>query len=391
MGPRLTEWDDSWDNQSVRQTSWGRVRPVSYGDEAGSYAPGHRLCRMFQFTPPLPKAMSERIGLLGGTFDRLHVGHHRLIEEVAARCDNLEIHVTSDSMVSAKGNQVQSYDQRFESLSTFIEQTGVQASVHMLDDPFGPAPHREDCVVIGCTSETLDGCERINEMRLEAALKPLEIVVVAHFIDEAGEILSSSRIRSGIVSPSGTLWIQASDFDTVRYMPAVLDEELKQPLGTLHKGPEDNPSIALESALSTVKDKSMIIAVGDVTVLSLEESGHIPRVAVIDGCTKRQEWSPSSRITLDESKRFHAVNPAGTLTRSMYEACRDAMHWDGPTVIDVEGEEDLSPIPLILICPLGTVIMYGQPGEGIVVRRVDLAAKSRARRFLDAFQSTESK
>ena len=58
----------------------------------------------------------------------------------------------------------------------------------------------------------------------------------------------------------------------------------------------------------------------------------------------------------------------------MCEACRDAMGWNGPTVIDVEGEEDLSPILLILLCPLGAVIMYGQPGEGIVVRRVDLAA-----------------
>ena len=135
----------------------------------------------------------------------------------------------------------------------------------------------------------------------------------------------------------------------------------------------------------------MIIAVGDVTVLALEERGHIPRIAVIDGCTKRQEWSAASRINLENSKRFYAVNPAGTLTLSMYEACQNAMAWDGPTVIDVEGEEDLSPIPLILICPLGTVIMYGQPGEGLVVRRVDLAAKSRARRFLDAFQTTESK
>ncbi len=391
MGPRLTEWDDSWDNQSVRQTSWGRVRPVSYGDEAGSYAPGHRLCRMIQFTPTLPKGMSDRIGLLGGTFDRLHAGHHQLIEEVAARCDYLEIHVTSDSMASEKDAQVLSYNQRVESLSTYIEQNGIQGSVHMLEDSFGPAPYREDCVVIGCTSETLAGCERINEMRLEATLDPLEIVVVAHFIDEAGEILSSSRIRDGIVSPSGNLWIHPSNFDTILQMPAVLDEELKQPLGTLHRGPEDNVSIALDSALSSVEDKSMIIAVGDVTVLALEESGIIPRIAVIDGRTKRQDWSPASRISLKESQRFYAVNPAGTLTQSMFEACQHAMDWNGPTVIDVEGEEDLSPIPLILLSPLGAVVMYGQPGEGLVVRRVDLAAKSRARRFLDAFQPMESK
>ncbi|MEC8979497.1 MAG: pantetheine-phosphate adenylyltransferase [Candidatus Thermoplasmatota archaeon] len=335
--------------------------------------------------------MGDRIGLLGGTFDRLHAGHHQLIEEVAARCDYLEIHVTSDSMASEKDAQVLSYNQRVESLSTYIEQNGIQGSVHMLEDSFGPAPYREDCVVIGCTSETLAGCERINEMRLEATLDPLEIVVVAHFIDEAGEILSSSRIRDGLVSPSGKLWIHPSNFDTILQMPAVLDEELKQPLGTLHRGPEDNVSIALDSALSSVEDKSMIIAVGDVTVLALEESGIIPRIAVIDGRTKRQDWSPASRISLKESQRFYAVNPAGTLTQSMFEACQHAMDWNGPTVIDVEGEEDLSPIPLILLSPLGAVVMYGQPGEGLVVRRVDLAAKSRARRFLDAFQPMESK
>ena len=135
----------------------------------------------------------------------------------------------------------------------------------------------------------------------------------------------------------------------------------------------------------------MIIAVGDVTVLALEENGITPRIAVIDGRTKREDWNPASRISLAASQRFHAVNPAGMLTQSMFEACQHAMDWDGPTVIDVEGEEDLSPIPLILLSPLGAVIMYGQPEEGLVVRRVDLAAKSRARRFLDAFRPMESK
>jgi hypothetical protein len=54
-------------------------------------------------------------------------------------------------------------------------------------------------------------------------------------------------------------------------------------------------------------------------------------------------------------------------------------------VILVEGEEDLAVIPLILAAPEGAMVLYGQPGEGVVVCEVTDAAKEKAETLLSCF------
>jgi hypothetical protein len=51
----------------------------------------------------------------------------------------------------------------------------------------------------------------------------------------------------------------------------------------------------------------------------------------------------------------------------------------------VEGEEDLAVIPLVLAAPTGALVLYGQPGEGVVLRCVDREARKAARTFLSRF------
>ena len=48
--------------------------------------------------------------LLGGTFDRMHIGHEKLITTCLKRCDYLEIWLTSDEMASEKIGNVQSFE-----------------------------------------------------------------------------------------------------------------------------------------------------------------------------------------------------------------------------------------------------------------------------------------
>jgi len=113
-------------------------------------------------------------------------------------------------------------------------------------------------------------------------------------------------------------------------------------------------------------------------------------ISVIDGMTHRARWDKFEQIDLDTKLLINARNPAGMLTNSIFEACSKAISQSENVTILVDGEEDLVPIPLILMAPLGTVLLYGQPNEGIIVREIDISAKRRARRFLDSFVARDS-
>ncbi len=329
--------------------------------------------------------MSESVGVLGGTFDHLHSGHKKLILATASECNHLQIHVVSDNMVKSKNASIQPFQLRLSNLENFIKEERVNASCFVLEDRFGPAISMKECSVIGCTNETVSTCNEINSIREQRGLEPLKIIIVEHVLDEEGEILSSSRIRSGLVDQSGNYWIKDREMHTNFRMPEVLDDELKQPMGVLHKVPEDNTAIAMDSSLNSIADDVPIVAVGDVTVLAMQESGRIPWISVIDGQTQRKEWEKSSQIRTNEFRIINVQNPAGMLTSSMMQGCFEATSNPESVIINVDGEEDLAPIPLILMLPIDCVLMYGQPNEGLVVRTIDINAKHRARRFLDAF------
>ena len=55
-------------------------------------------------------------------------------------------------------------------------------------------------------------------------------------------------------------------------------------------------------------------------------------------------------------------------------------------VMTVDGEEDMAPLYLHLLAPLGTVVVFGMPGWGLMVQRTTLAMKERCRTILNAFE-----
>ena len=60
-------------------------------------------------------------------------------------------------------------------------------------------------------------------------------------------------------------------------------------------------------------------------------------------------------------------------------------------MIYVDGEEDLAVIPLVIASDEGSIILYGQPGEGVVFREVDQEAKEKARDMLACFIKTPNR
>ena len=292
-------------------------------------------------------------------------------------------------MADAKAANIESFETRREHLLQWIEQHAhLRGTVFELNDMQGPAPNHPtaDCIV--ATPETRGQCEHINVLRTANNLPPLHIIEVDHLADHCGGIISSSRIRNGKIDTEGHPWVSSSMSQNVLLMHPGLDQELKTPMGTLFEGPEDAPDIAMFAALEDrALGQNMLIAVGDVTVRTMLEMGITPDIALIDGQTKRVHLPEQEQVDSGSfSHRLHAVNPPGQLTPSLLTALEKAVDEEEPCLIDVEGEEDLAPLYTHLLAPIGSIVVYGQPGQGVVVQLTSIATKERCRRLLEYFE-----
>ena len=148
-------------------------------------------------------------------------------------------------------------------------------------------------------------------------------------------------------------------------LPEDCRKYFREPFGPLF------PDIA---AAKDVFTGGMVIAVGDVVTHNLINAGILPDLAVIDGSTMRKpcERLPDLAVPVIEVK-----NPAGMITGVLIQAIEEAMD-AGPYLIHVDGEEDLAVIPAVRAAPDGACVLYGQPGEGVVVIPVDADAREKA-------------
>ncbi len=155
-------------------------------------------------------------------------------------------------------------------------------------------------------------------------------------------------------------------------LPEAFRGLFRRPFGTLYSRIDDLlPELAGRA----------VYTVGDVVTQTLLKRGVVPQIAIIDGYTMRV---PCKRSPLLIATRVVAYNPPGTLTEDLIRAIREAVA-DPPRLIFVDGEEDLAVIPLVLAAPIGAAVLYGQPGEGVVLRIVDEEAKREAEYLLNLF------
>jgi uncharacterized protein (UPF0218 family) len=154
--------------------------------------------------------------------------------------------------------------------------------------------------------------------------------------------------------------------DVVLRLPEALRSEFKDPLGPVFTDAEALLSRAGEP----------LIAVGDVVTYHLKEAGRVPDLAVVDGYTERERATEEVRAAVLSGENT-VENPAATLSAGLLAAMREGIDDGDPTTIVVEGEEDLATLPAVLAAPDGASVVYGQPGEGMVLVAVD--AETRAR------------
>ncbi|MBU03593.1 MAG: hypothetical protein CMA58_01225 [Euryarchaeota archaeon] len=341
------------------------------------------------------------LGLVGGTFDRFHAGHKKLIYGALEKCNKIEIWIVSDEIALKKNPLTMKFiDRKNEIIDNLDVDVSNKINFGVLENRFGPAPKHPTATAIICTDETKDMCIEINKMRREQKLDNLEIIEIEHQNAWDGRPISSTRIRNGEIDREGRSWISQyfnsvfNDGSTERLvMTESAGEMLKQPFGELIEGKTEDYAHAMRIMLEKYGNEDVpLITVGDVTTLSLQELNRCADISFIDGKTKRKIWRHADNIEIDKyDNLFKCVNPAGSLSKSLFEACKISLEkWlidKSTSIIDVEGEEDLAPLLIHLFAPLGSIVVYGQPGRGIVVRITEEESKLRCKDILSSFVS----
>jgi pantetheine-phosphate adenylyltransferase len=138
---------------------------------------------------------------VGGTFDKFHDGHKKLLSTAFELGNEVEIGVTSDAFGGLKGD-IDSCKERMSNLKAFFSDKSNFVVVP-LEDPYGTTIFDADFEAIVVSEETEPTAVEINKIRVSKGMKPMDIVVVSFVLAYDGNPISSTRIRSGEINQSG--------------------------------------------------------------------------------------------------------------------------------------------------------------------------------------------
>lgn len=145
--------------------------------------------------------------LVGGTFDTLHAGHKRLLQQALDIGDTVVIGVTTDAMAAKtlKTHKIDGYRERVTAIEDFLEEQHARHRVVItpLDDPYGPALTDEEAEVLVVSRETAARAREINQLRRGRGLKSIKIRVVEMVLAADGAPISTTRIRCGEITREG--------------------------------------------------------------------------------------------------------------------------------------------------------------------------------------------
>jgi uncharacterized protein (UPF0218 family) len=159
------------------------------------------------------------------------------------------------------------------------------------------------------------------------------------------------------------------------HLPENLRNSLKKPLGTLIKDSDTTK----ENILKNIQG-SFVITVGDATTEKLIKFGIIPSLQIVDGLEKRfKRELPSSSAKMS----FSCNNPPAQITQESIDVIKNALK-EPPARITVIGEEDLLVLPVCVYAPENSVVLYGQPNEGLVIVRINSEIRNKVQSIMNS-------
>jgi uncharacterized protein (UPF0218 family)/phosphopantetheine adenylyltransferase len=325
------------------------------------------------------KKMTGTWGL--NLFDRLHIGHQVMIDRLS-EMPNPVACVTGDELVAAKlefEELIQPLEVRERYLRRYLKSINCDNTISVTT-----ATRREDLLSVEgntnflmyegpCCTEIQSGALKLRKKRLKVKdtvefLKPLR----AH----DGEKLASARIRKGEIDREGRRLRGTTELP--RELPKDGRTVLKAPKGDLFAAKDGIPEKRVVHRIQQEQPKC-VIAVGDVTTSTILKQNYRPQVMIVDGITKRGLFEES----FSADCVYKIYNPPAMIYPESWSVIDTAIHDEGTSLIDVEGEEDLMGFPAVLLAPDGSAVLYGQPDVGIVWIPVNRENKKIARNLLE--------
>lgn len=350
---------------------------------------------------------------IGGTFDHLHKGHRWILHEAFKSGEKVIVGLTSDKYAEEKFKEksvlrqslgqplrlrsvqaeykvnfkVQSYKERKEELEAFLRQAKLldRAEIIEIHDVYGGAEKNQELEAIAVTRDSLAGAREINKRRKDLGLSKLMVIRLPLVTAEDGKRISSDRIRSGETDREGKLYRRRAFIKGK--ISSALRLKLKKPLGQLFKHGENDREGIYKLIKLRIHHSGIVITVGDIVTKNCIAHGIAPAIAIYDYRVQRkQQFAHDEELGIpsfnsDIMRKAYVGNPAGCVTEALSEAIFGAIHTYLSTgkfyVIKIDGEDDLAAIPSILLSPLGSTVLYGQPNKGVVMVTVTEKVKGR--------------
>ena len=321
---------------------------------------------------------------VAGTFDRLHSGHKATLTRAFEAGETVQIGLTSDTYISRfkQTSGIRPYEERRKMLISWLHDVGVssRATIIPIDDPYEPAASDPEGEVLVVTSDNKARGVEVNARRSSRGLPPLTLLEVPLVSAEDNKPISSTRVRLREIDPTGKL-----------IMPESLRPELGLPLGAVLVG--DGIGTSIEN-----RRNGIIIAVGDMTTMTILTAGVVPHLTIVDYHVGRKPFPDIEakltalhlfQKTIESGPGFIADEAVGTVQKW-------AKHPDEKMIMVIKGEEDLLTLPAVAYGPIGSVVYYGQPplrlkssaghaGEGVVEVVISADKRQEAQDLLSRF------
>ncbi len=158
-------------------------------------------------------------------------------------------------------------------------------------------------------------------------------------------------------------------------LPENLRSGLKKPLGVLIPDFE----VTRSSVSSKIPKGAFVITVGDATTDKMISFGLSPSLSIVDSLEKRTKRDlPGGYV----KTILECTNSPGEITEQSIGTIQQALKMAAPVRIIVTGEEDLLVLPVAVYAPENSVILYGQPNEGLVLVHVTEEVRNKAKSIM---------
>jgi hypothetical protein len=159
---------------------------------------------------------------------------------------------------------------------------------------------------------------------------------------------------------------------------------LKEPFGTLIQGSFSETMGKMEDIVKREKPPK-IVSVGDAVSRNLHEHKIKPQLSITDNKCMRKKVEPK---VFEGARVVHVKNPQGTITEEAIAAIKEALESGEHTHMIADGEEDLLALIAVLYAPEKSLVVYGQPYEGIVAVEVTAEKKAAVKKILNDMKNS---